>query len=135
MERRGSGLVRNEGEAECLRVVEIAQRYYLDPPIQLGATDRGRARRIRARASIMFGTSNAGPPHRGVAGRSPARMAREINARARGLCRLSGHVASGARAHVATTRSTRPEYRIDRYGLDDRFSLRSKRSIKREQMF
>lgn len=24
----------DEGEAECLRVVEIAQRYYLDPPIQ-----------------------------------------------------------------------------------------------------
>jgi hypothetical protein len=32
MERRGSGLVRNEGEAECLRVVEIAQRYDLDRP-------------------------------------------------------------------------------------------------------
>jgi len=39
MERRGRGLVRNEGEAECLRVVEIAQRYYLDPPIKWGATD------------------------------------------------------------------------------------------------
>jgi len=24
--------IRNEGEAECLRVVEIAQRYYLDRP-------------------------------------------------------------------------------------------------------
>jgi hypothetical protein len=34
MERRGGGLVRNEGEAECLRVVEIAQRYDLDPPIK-----------------------------------------------------------------------------------------------------
>jgi hypothetical protein len=30
MERRGGGFIRNEGEAECSRVVEIAQRYYLD---------------------------------------------------------------------------------------------------------
>jgi hypothetical protein len=29
-ERRGGGLSRNEGEAECFRVVEIAQRYDLD---------------------------------------------------------------------------------------------------------
>jgi len=28
-----------EGKAECLRVVEIAQRYDLDPPIQWDATD------------------------------------------------------------------------------------------------
>jgi hypothetical protein len=32
MERRGGGFIRNEGEAECLRAVEIAQRYYLDRP-------------------------------------------------------------------------------------------------------
>jgi hypothetical protein len=32
MERRGGGFIRNEGEAECLRVVEIAQRYDLDRP-------------------------------------------------------------------------------------------------------
>ena len=32
MERRGGGFIRNEGEAECLRGVEIAQRYDLDRP-------------------------------------------------------------------------------------------------------
>ena len=32
MERRGGGFIRNEGEAECLRAVEIAQRYDLDRP-------------------------------------------------------------------------------------------------------
>ena len=31
MERRGGGFIRNEGEAECLRGVEIAQRYDLIP--------------------------------------------------------------------------------------------------------
>lgn len=53
MERRGGGFIRNEGEAECLRVVEIAQRYYLDPPIQWRGPDGGSGGRIRAkRASI-----------------------------------------------------------------------------------
>ena len=32
MERRGGGFIRTEGEAERLRVVEIAQRYDLDRP-------------------------------------------------------------------------------------------------------
>ena len=32
MKRRGGGFARNEGEAECLRGVEIAQRYDLDRP-------------------------------------------------------------------------------------------------------
>jgi hypothetical protein len=41
-----------EGEAEGSRVVEIAQRYYLDPPIKWGAPDGGSAGGIRAPASI-----------------------------------------------------------------------------------
>jgi hypothetical protein len=60
MERRGSGFIRNEGEAECLRGVEIAQRYYLDRPYngappdgaELEEFERSERRLTRARSAL-----------------------------------------------------------------------------------
>jgi hypothetical protein len=56
MERRGGGLVRNEGEAECMRVVE-AEGTTLTAH-KIGRHGRGRARIITSEASIELRMAN-----------------------------------------------------------------------------